>query len=276
MSRGIIAIAIDKDDDLIAAGLTDGKQTIFLATREGMAIRFQEEYDPERSGIGLRAMGRNAAGNKGISLKKGDEVVGVAITDSDETRDLHRDECAAALDLTNRLVSLRTAYAEAKEALQKAREDRRNGGAEDESLKEVERSAEKAVDDAYKALKHIDERLGVSKSLILTVTENGFGKRTDIDEYRLTARGAQGVNNLKATAKVGKTASILLVDDTSELMVISQFGKIIRIDTKQVRAAGRATQGVRLLNLEPEDKIAAAVIIPPEEVAKDDEPTLLQ
>src|ERR1039458_2752929 len=108
MSRGIIAIAIDKDDDLIAAGLTDGKQTIFLATREGMAIRFQEEYDPERSGIGLRAMGRNAAGNKGISLKKGDEVVGVAITDSDETRDLHRDECAAALDLTNRLVSLRT------------------------------------------------------------------------------------------------------------------------------------------------------------------------
>jgi DNA gyrase subunit A len=57
-------------------------------------------------------------------------------------------------------------------------------------------------------------------------------------------------------------------------MVISQWGKIIRIDTKTVRAAGRATQGVRLLNLEPEDKVAAAVIIPPEEL-KDDEPTLL-
>ena len=53
-------------------------------------------------------------------------------------------------------------------------------------------------------LKELDEKLGVSKSLILTVTENGFGKRTDIDEYRLTARGAQGVNNLKATPKVGK------------------------------------------------------------------------
>jgi len=96
-----------------------------------------------------------------------------------------------------------------------------------------------------------------------------------VDEYRLTARGAQGVTNLKATPKVGKTASILLVNETSELMVISQFGKIIRIDTKTIRAAGRATQGVRLLNLEADDKIAAAVIIPPEEL-KEDEPTLLQ
>jgi DNA gyrase subunit A len=124
-------------------------------------------------------------------------------------------------------------------------------------------------------LKDLDERLGVSKFLILTVTENGFGKRTDIDEYRLTARAAQGVNNLKASSKVGRSASILLVDETSELMVISQFGKIIRIDTKTIRAAGRATQGVRLLNLDADDKVAAAVIIPPEEL-KEDEPTLLQ
>jgi DNA gyrase subunit A len=74
---------------------------------------------------------------------------------------------------------------------------------------------------------------------------------------------------------VGKTASILLVNEASELMSISQFGKIIRIDTKTIRAAGRATQGVKLLNLEPDDKVAAAVIIPPEEL-KDDEGTLLQ
>ena len=129
MARGIIAIAIDKDDDLISAGITDGKQTIFLATREGMAIRFEEEYDPERNGIGLRPMGRNAAGNKGISLKKGDYVIGAAITDSDETRDKERDECAAKLNLTDKLAALRTAYTQAKEALQKAREDRRNGSA---------------------------------------------------------------------------------------------------------------------------------------------------
>jgi DNA gyrase subunit A len=275
MARGIIAIAIDEDDDLIDARITDGKQTIFLATREGMAIRFAEEYDPERNRSGLRPMGRNAAGNKGISLKKGDHVIGVAITDSDETRDRNRDECAEKLGLTSKLEALRAKYAEAESELQKAREGRRGGSDGDEPLKSAERAAEKAVDETYKALKALDERLGVSKFLILTVTENGFGKRTDIDEYRLTARAAQGVNNLKANSKVGKSASILLVDETSELMVISQWGKIIRIDTKTVRAAGRATQGVRLLNLEPEDKVAAAVIIPPEEL-KDDEPTLLQ
>jgi len=275
MARGIIAIAIDKDDDLIDARITDGKQTIFLGTREGMAIRFEEEYDPDRNGSGLRPMGRNAAGNKGISLKKGDQVIGVAITDSDATRDRNRDECAAALKVSPKLEALRAAHAKAKEALQKAREEKRNGAPTDERLKAAEKAAERAVDDAEKALKQLDERLGVSKYLILTITENGFGKRTDIDEYRLTARAAQGVTNLKATSKVGKSASILLVDETSELMVISQFGKIIRIDTKTIRAAGRSTQGVKLLNLEPDDKVAAAVIIPPEEL-KDDEPTLLQ
>ncbi|HEY6852161.1 MAG TPA: DNA gyrase subunit A [Terracidiphilus sp.] len=275
MARGIIAIVLDKEDDLVTAGLTNGKQNVFLATREGMAIRFQEEYDPERSGIGLRPMGRNAAGNKGISLKKGDYVIGAAVTDSDETRDKERDECAAARGVTDKLIALRKAYNAAKDDLQKAREDRRSGVPDDETLKSADKAAEKALADADRALKQFDEKLCVTQSLILTVTENGFGKRTEVDEYRLTARGAQGVNNLKATPKVGKTASILLVNETSELMVISQWGKIIRIDTKTVRAAGRATQGVRLLNLEPEDKVAAAVIIPPEEL-KEDEPTLLQ
>jgi DNA gyrase subunit A len=274
MARGIIAIAIDKEDDLIAASLTDGFQTIFLGTREGMAIRFEEEYDSERSGVGLRPMGRNAGGNRGISLKKGDEVIGIAITPSDKTRDEERDSHAAKRGLTSKLNALRANYAAKKDALQKVREKRRENP-NSAALKTSEAEASKAVDDAWKALKDLDEKLGVSKYLILSVTENGFGKRTDIDEYRLTARGAQGVNNLKATPKVGKTSSILLVDEQSELMVISQYGKIIRIDTKQVRAAGRATQGVRLLNLEDNDKVAAAVIIPPEEL-KDDEPTLLQ
>jgi DNA gyrase subunit A len=281
MSRGIIAIAIDKDDDLISAGLTNGKQTIFLGTRDGMAIRFDEEYDPERSGIGLRPMGRNAAGNRGISLKKGDYVIGAAITDCDSTRDKERDALAAKLGLQKELAKLRLTLEQAKTDLQRAREGQRSGANDDAALADAVKKAEKLRDDADKTLKGFDEKLGLSKAMILTITENGFGKRTDVDEYRLTARGAQGVNNLKATPKVGKSASILLVNETSELMVISQFGKIIRIDTKQVRAAGRATQGVRLLNLEPEDKVAAAVIIPPDELNGNGNPegeqgTLLQ
>ena len=70
---------------------------------------------------------------------------------------------------------------------------------------------------------------------------------------------------MKTGTKVGKVTSIQLVDDTTEIMVISQFGKIIRIDTKTIRSAGRSTQGVRLLNLDNDDKVAAAMTIPPED-----------
>ncbi|MGA2635227.1 MAG: DNA gyrase subunit A [Terracidiphilus sp.] len=192
MARGIIAIGIDKDDELVKARITDGDQIIFLATHLGQAIRFDEND--------VRSMGRPAYGVRGISLKKGDFVVGVAVTPKEHEAGAFR---------------------------------------------------------------------------ILSVTENGFGKRTNVEEYRLQTRGGKGVKNMAVTPRIGRVNTIQLVDDTSELMVISQFGKIIRIDTKTIRAAGRATQGVRLLNLEPEDKVAAAVIIPPEEL-KDDEPTLLQ
>ncbi len=193
MSRGIIAIGIDKEDELVAAKITDGNEIVFLATHEGMAIRFDE--------CDVRSMGRPAFGVRGIDLGKNDYVVGVAITPKEHEEGAYR---------------------------------------------------------------------------ILAVTENGFGKRTNVEEYRLQTRGGKGVKNMAVTERIGKVNTIQLVDDNSELVVISQFGKIIRIDTKGVRAAGRATQGVRLLNLEDDDKVAAAVIIPPEEIAKDDEPTLLQ
>ncbi len=192
MARGIIAIGIDTDDELVSARLTDGSEIVFMATHLGMGIRFDEND--------VRSMGRPAYGVRGIDLAKNDYVIGVAITPS----------------------------------------------------------------------KH-----GEGEYRILSVTENGFGKRTDVNEYRLQTRGGKGVKNMAVTPRIGRVSSIQLVDDTSELMVISQWGKIIRIDTKTVRSAGRATQGVRLLNLEAEDKVAAAVIIPPEEL-KDDEPTLLQ
>jgi len=195
MSRGIIAIGIEKDDELVAARCTDGSQLIFLATHLGMAIRFDE--------ADVRSMGRPAFGVRGIDLGKNDFVIGVAVTPKEHKEGEYR---------------------------------------------------------------------------ILSVTENGFGKRTDVHEYRLQSRGGKGVKNMAVTQRIGRVNSIALVDDTSELMVISQWGKIIRIDTKTVRAAGRATQGVRLLNLEEDDKVAAAVIIPPEEVngKEDEQGTLIQ
>src|SRR5947208_5864546 len=112
-------------------------------------------------------------------------------------------------------------------------------------------------------------------NLILSVTEQGYGKRTPIEEYRLQSRGGKGVINVKTTARNGKVSGIMLVDETSEAMLISQFGKIIRIDTKQIREAGRSTQGVRLLNLESGDKVASAVVIL-EKPEEDQNGTLLQ
>jgi DNA gyrase subunit A len=105
-------------------------------------------------------------------------------------------------------------------------------------------------------------------SLILSVTENGYGKRTDVDEYRLTGRGGKGIINVKTTGRNGKVVSIMLVNELSEVMVISQFGKIIRIDTATVRESGRSAQGVRLLHLEEGDRLAAASVIPPEEAVE--------
>jgi DNA gyrase subunit A len=193
MARGIIAIGIDEDDELIGVRVTDGNQIVFLATHDGMAIRFGEED--------VRSMGRPAYGVRGIDIGKNDYVVGLAIT------------------------------------------AKSNG--------------------------HV--------ARILSVTEAGFGKRTDVEQYRLQSRGGKGVINVKTTARNGKVVGIQLVDETSELIVISQYGKIIRIDTTTVRAAGRSTQGVKLLNLEEGDKVAAAVVIPPEEAKGEPETgTLLQ
>jgi DNA gyrase subunit A len=191
-SIGINAIAIEKEDELVAASCTDGSQIVFLATHDGKAIRFDEED--------VRPMGRQAHGVRGMNLSKGDYIVGMAVTP-------------------------------------KARGKAKNG----------------------------DEQ---EASLILSVTEQGYGKRTDVDEYRLQTRGGKGIINVKTTSRNGKVVSIMLVNEKSEVMVISQFGKIIRIGTKTIRECGRSSQGVRLLHMEEGDRVAATSVIPPEEVVE--------
>ena len=207
MSRGIIAIGIEKDDELVAARLTDGNKIVFLASHDGMAIRFQE--------ADVRSMGRPAYGVRGMDLHEKDYIVGMALTDPAGTK-------------------------------------KPNGKKKEEAEGEDQ----------------------PAPSLILSVTENGYGKRTDAEEYRLISRGGKGVINVKTTERNGKVSAIMQVDEDSECMIISQFGKIIRIDTNQIREAGRASQGVRLLHLDAGDRVAAAVVIPPEE--KNENGTLLQ
>jgi DNA gyrase subunit A len=114
-------------------------------------------------------------------------------------------------------------------------------------------------------LEEVADLVPVKGSLILSVTENGYGKRTPADEYRLTNRGGKGVINVKTTERNGKVTAIAQVAEDSQVMLISQYGKIIRMDSKTIRESGRSAQGVRLLHLEPGDRVAAAVVIPPDE-----------
>jgi DNA gyrase subunit A len=206
-SRGIIAIGIDKNDELVTARITDGNKIVFLASHDGMAIRFEE--------ADVRSMGRPAYGVRGMDLHEKDYIVGMAVTDPAGTK--------------------------------------KSNGKQAEGTDITEKPA---------------------PSLILSVTENGYGKRTDAEEYRLIARGGKGVINVKTTERNGKVSAIMQVDEESECMIISQYGKIIRIDTNQIREAGRASQGVRLLHLDAGDRVAAAVVIPPEE--KTENGSLLQ
>ena len=103
------------------------------------------------------------------------------------------------------------------------------------------------------------------KGWILSVTENGYGKRTELGEYRVTGRGGQGVINLKTTKDKGKVVAIIHVVEDSEVIMITEQGKIIRLEANTIRDAGRATQGVRLLRADEGDKIASAGLIPPDE-----------
>jgi DNA gyrase subunit A len=194
-SMGIIAISIDKGDELVAARVTDGEQIIFMASHDGQAIRFDEND--------VRSMGRNAGGVRGMKLDEGDYIVGMAST-------------------------IKPGVAQAK--------------------------IEGEVEDVAK-----------KGSLILSVTENGYGKRTPAEDYRLQGRGGSGVINVKTTERNGKVVGISQVADDSEVMLISQYGKIIRIESKLIRETGRSAQGVRLLNIEAGDRVAAAVVIPPDE-----------
>ena len=209
-SSGIIAINLEKEDELIGAHLTDGKQMIFLASHDGQANLFRETE--------VRSMGRNAGGVNGMDLAKGDYLVGMEPVQPD-------------FEIIKKETKLET-----------------------QNLDEIENEA-------------IKESL---TSLMLTVSEKGFGKRTPLAEYRITSRGGKGVINLKTTDRNGPVVAALQVTEESDVMIITEYGKVIRVHANEIREAGRSTQGVRLLRLEDSDKIAAAASIQEDEAVTEE------
>ncbi len=193
MKRGIIAIGLDKGDSVIGVGVTNGKDQIVLATRGGMAVRFEETE--------VRDMGRQAGGVKGVELEDGDAVVEMVIVPQ--------------------------------------------------------------------GLDHGDNQV-----TLLTACEHGYGKRTRVEEYRLTHRGGKGVINIRTTDRNGAVVSVKPVNDADELMMITRNGQVVRIGvTGELREMGRATQGVRLIRLDADDILVNVARVAPED--KDDETPLL-
>src|SRR5438552_3730610 len=175
--RGIIAMGVPDNDELIAVELVSSNETVFIGTHDGMCIRFPH--------TDIREMGRQAYGVIGIRLEEGD--YGVSMIASSNENDM-----------------------------------------------------------------------------ILSVTEGGFGKRTSVEEYRTQGRGGRGIINVKTTAKNGKVVAIMRVQEDSDILVMTANGKLIRVRSQDIRAVGRATQGVRLINLDEDDKVTAATLTEPE------------
>jgi len=172
-ARGIIAMGVPDDDELIAAEVLSGDETVFIGTHDGMCIRFPH--------ADVREMGRQAYGVIGIRLDEGDYVVAMIACTSEE-------------------------------------------------------------------------------EMVLTVTEGGFGKRTIVEEYRAQGRGGKGIINVRTTDKNGKVVAIMPVNEDSDVLVMTANGKLIRVRSTNIRAVGRATQGVRLIQLDDDDKVTAATL----------------
>ncbi|MFH1362709.1 MAG: DNA gyrase C-terminal beta-propeller domain-containing protein, partial [Candidatus Omnitrophota bacterium] len=111
----------------------------------------------------------------------------------------------------------------------------------------------------------LETKLKKEDVYLLTATENGFAKRTHVEEYRIQSRGGKGVTNIKLSAKIGEVAGLLLVKVEDEVVCITQKGILIRIKAGDIRASGRSTQGVRVINLEKADKLATTARVIPEE-----------
>jgi DNA gyrase subunit A len=222
---------------------------IFLATRNGTVKKtsLNEFSNPRSTGI------------IAINLDQDDELIGAHLTDGKQMIFLASHDGQAILFRETEVRSMgRNAggvngmdlakgdYLVGMEPVQPDFEIiKKESKAETQNLDEIENEA-------------IKDSL---TSLMLTVSEKGFGKRTPLAEYRITSRGGKGVINLKSTDRNGPVVAVLQVAEESDVMIITEYGKVIRVHGNEIREAGRSTQGVRLLRLEGDDKIAAAASI---------------
>ena len=241
-ANGINAINLQEGDSVVAVSLTDGWKHIVMANRNGRAITFPESN--------IRAMGRVATGVRGLKLDdEEDAVIGMFSihypgTLSTDTLSVAPVEVEEEIEET---------VIEPSDSLF-AEED----FSEDIEFNEENEDDEPIVnDDARVPLDKID--MSDSLKSVLVVSENGYGKRSAIEDYRITNRGGKGVKTLQITDKTGVLIALKAVTDDDDLMIINKSGISIRMHLDTLRIMGRATQGVKLIDLTKKNDVIASV-----------------
>jgi DNA gyrase subunit A len=236
-----------------ARNLEEADRFVFLATRNGTVKKtaIAEFSNPRPSGI------------IAINLDAGDELIGAKLTDGKQMIFLASHDGQAILFRETEVRSMGRA-AGGVNGMDLAKGDfvvSMDAAQPDFVIIQKEYKTDTQNLDELES-DQIRESL---TSLMLTVSEKGYGKRTPLAEYRVTSRGGKGVINLKSTDRNGPVVAALQVREDSDVMIITGQGKVIRVHSGEIREAGRSTQGVRLLRLEEGDRIAAAASILEEE-----------
>jgi len=226
--NGKIAMGLDEGDRLIGVAVCDESHDILLAMAGGKAIRFPVET--------VRVFrSRSSEGIRGVDLAQGDEVISMSVIDHVEVSSDEREELL-------RVIATR----------------RRNGDNGDEA--------------ETPELRHLTEerltRFLEKEQLLLTITVNGYGKRTSAYEYRVTNRGGQGIINILTSGRNGRVAATFPVEDRDQVMLVTDKGKTIRIPVDGIRIAGRNTQGVKLFHTEPGERVVSTARLTESETAE--------
>lgn len=247
-ANGINAINLQEGDSVVAVTLTDGWKHIVMANRNGRAITFPESN--------VRTMGRVATGVRGLKLDdEDDEVIGmISIHYPGTLND------GPVAEVEEEVMEQEETIAEPTDSL-----------FGDADFADEEEAGEETVvnDDARVAIDQLD--LSDTQKSVLVVSENGYGKRSAIEDYRITNRGGKGVKTLQITDKTGALIALKAVTDDDDLMIINKSGITIRMHLDTLRIMGRATQGVKLIDLtKKNDKIASVCRVDKEEDAPEE------
>ena len=221
-TSGKIAMKLDPNDFIVDVKIINDEDDFLLCAKSGKALRVQSKK--------IRIFkGRSSKGIKGISLKKDDKIASLTI-----------------------LKSVNISSEEAKSYLKQSKADKEsseNESDDNENIKDIQLSKKK-----------IDE-FKMKEQFILTITENGYGKRSSAYEYRVSGRGGQGIINIVTSERNGSVASTFTINHEDQIMLITDKGQMIRCNAKDIRVTGRNTQGVRIFSLSSGEKVVSSTRI---------------